>query len=368
MDVEIWTADFVNLGDGLRASWGILVDGKRVVNAAAVDELRGRYPQLPLVNKGKYLGIPFVNAHTHLDLSNFETFHGDFADFIKFVVAGREKRGLEAVRAVADSIPQNTLGDIVANDERVMDWWLRESPYDGVAYWEVLGVYPPAKEEEYLKRTKELLLRWKTLQRSSGPRLGVSPHSPYSLTPSLMRSIVEFSTAEGLPLQIHAAESPAEREYFLRRRGPLLEFFESLGLPKDIHPVGLTPIAYLSQAGALRSGASLVHGVQVDETDVSIIADSGVTVISCPRSNLNLNAGLPPYHLYLQSGVMLALGSDSLASAETLNVKDDIAALEDAGVPLRNALQAASSNGYAALGLTSPRIVAGTDAKLVEFL
>ncbi len=364
--LELWTADWVHLGDGPRRQAGLVTDGRTVLAVGETDELARRYPSAWRVRKGRYLGLPLVNAHTHLDLGLAPTFSGPFPDFVRYVIGRAERRGrAEAVRAIRHA-PQRILGDIAAREE-VVDWWLAEGPASGVVYWEVLGLVPPQREAAILKATRERLERWKRHERPGGPRVGLSPHAPYSLTPGLMRGVVALARELEVPLQIHAAESPGERDYFLRREGELAAFFRAQGWPLDLHPTGLSPIAYLAELGALDARPTLVHGVQVDAADVRLLAGYEAVVVSCPRSNVGLKVGLAPYDLYAHAGVSLALGTDSRASAPSLDVRDELDFLAARGLDYPRLLDWAIRSGRRALGLAPARIETGSKVEQVEF-
>jgi len=363
----IYAAPLLFLGPDRVIEHGALyVEGGRVVTTGREEALRARFPGAPIRRFSTYLGPEAANAHTHLDLGPGPTFKGPFMDFVlKAVFPKNAERGVGLAREAAKMTPQRALGDIAATDVKTVEWWLLEAPFSGVVYWEVLGIGDRAFEERLLAETKALIRRLKRLERPGGPRLGLSPHAPYSLTPRLMKEAVALAWEEGLPLQIHAAESPAEAMYFKERQGPIAEFHRQRGIPLDLHPVGLSPIAYLAELGVLEARPTLIHGVQVDAADLGMLADAGVRVVSCPRSNVNLEAGLPPYDLYQARGVPLALGTDSALSAESLDVWDEVRFLTRQGVPAREAIRWALA-GYAVLGLEPPAIRPGTpEAELV---
>ena len=361
--MEVWTAPHLFVSPGRWLPEGaVAVAGGRVAALGPEREVRERFPNAPVRRFPRYLGPQAANAHVHLDLGLGPVFRGPFMDFVlKAVFPRSEARGVRLAREAARAARQRVLGDIVAKDDGTLEWWLTESSLEGVAYLEVLGLYPPEVEEEYLRRVRAAVRRLKRLERRGGPRLGLSPHAPYSLTPSLMRSAVELAREEGLPLQIHVAESPAELAYFRDRTGAIAEFHRAKGLPRDLHPVGLTPVQYLAELGVLEARPLLVHGVQVDEDDVRTLAQAGAALVSCPRSNQNLETGLPPYALYQRHRVPIALGTDSALSGGSLDVWDEVRALEGLGVPLPEAAAMALA-GHELLGLPPPRLRPGSPA------
>jgi len=359
--MELWSAPYAVFGpEGVTPEGALLTDGRRVLALGPREALLKAHPSAQERRFSTYLGLEAANAHTHLDLGLGPVFKGPFMEFVlKAVFPRNEERGLKLAKEAAQAARQRVLGDIVAKDDGTLEWWLLEAPFQGVAYLEVLGLFPPEVEKEYLKKLKATVRRLKKLERPGGPRLGLSPHAPYSLTPSLLKAAVELALEEGLPLQIHAAESPAEAAYFKDRTGAIAEFYHEKGLPMDLHPVGLSPIQYLAELGVLNAKPLLIHGVQVSEEDVKTIAESGARLVSCPRSNLNLEAGLPPYPLYQKHNVPIALGTDSALSGGSLDVWDEVRLLLKAGVPAKEAFSWAVLEGTKALGLTPHRLQPG---------
>jgi len=359
--MEVWSAPFAIFGpEGVVPEGALLTDGRRILALGRREALLKAHPNARERRFSTYLGLEAANAHTHLDLGLGPVFKGPFMEFVlKAVFPRNEARGLRLAKEAAHAARQHVLGDIVAKDDGTLEWWLVEAPFEGVAYLEVLGFFPPEIEKEYLKKLRATIRRLKKLERPGGARLGLSPHAPYSLTPSLLREAVALALEEGLPLQIHAAESPDELAYFRDRTGAITEFHRRKGIPPDLHPAGLSPIEYLAELGVLKAQPLLIHGVQVSEADVRTIASSGAGLVSCPRSNLNLEAGLPPYGLYRKHRVPLALGTDSALSGGSLDVWDEVRLLLEHGLPAAEVLAWAVLGGREALGVPPPALRPG---------
>jgi cytosine/adenosine deaminase-related metal-dependent hydrolase len=79
-----------------------------------------------------------------------------------------------------------------------------------------------------------------------------------------------------------------------------------------------------------------------------------VFVAVCPRSNRNLEVGIPPVPELLASGVAVCLGTDSLASVESLDLLADAAALQGEFplLPPAAIIRMATTTGARALGLS----------------
>jgi cytosine/adenosine deaminase-related metal-dependent hydrolase len=98
-----------------------------------------------------------------------------------------------------------------------------------------------------------------------------------------------------------------------------------------------------------------VHCVHVNLADAQIIKQRGVTVCLCPRSNDRLDVGRAPLALFRKLGIPLALGTDSLASNDSLSLWDEMRfALDRFSVELSpvELFRMVTSGGASALGLS----------------
>jgi len=95
-----------------------------------------------------------------------------------------------------------------------------------------------------------------------------------------------------------------------------------------------------------------VHGVQMTREDLARLAAKGTTLVACPRSNAFTGAGAPPISSFYESGVAVAVGTDSLASTPDLNVFSELAAMRRLApdVSAARLLESATLTGARALG------------------
>jgi cytosine/adenosine deaminase-related metal-dependent hydrolase len=129
-----------------------------------------------------------------------------------------------------------------------------------------------------------------------------------------------------VPTIIHLAESPEEVQFLHDTSGRIADFLYPFAgwesyLPAPRH---VTPVAYLDGLGVLDSSTTVVHAVQVTPADVEILKRCGVSVVLCPRSNDRLVVGKAPVALLKKAGIPLALGTDSLASNDSLSLWDEM--------------------------------------------
>jgi len=102
--------------------------------------------------------------------------------------------------------------------------------------------------------------------------------------------------------------------------------------------------------------------VHASEHDVQSIARAGCPVVTCPRSNAALECGTFDWPLFARYGVEVGLGTDSIASGESLNVLEEVKfaqTLYGESVPLKTLVRAAVKGGSRALGLSAPLVRRG---------
>ena len=362
LEHQILTAEVVYSGIGTpREGGAVVTQGGRIVMVASLSEARQSYPDAPVQDVGFAISPPPVNAHTHLDLSHLPYFTGSYDNFIRHVVKYDSSRGVEAAKAGLAEMTATgvgAFGDVVAEAE-VMRWLLQLPGLKGVAYWEVLAPNPDDADKEFAETVK-LLREFRGLERPDGLKLGLSPHTPHTVSGPLLQKLARLAMAENLPLQIHVAESPAEVSMQRDGAGPLFELMKPfLG---SWQPSGLTPVQYLAELGVLDARPTLVHMVNVPEDDIKTVAKAGCVVVHCPRSNEALDCGRFPWELYAKHGVEIALGTDSRGSAPDLSLEHEVAAARalhgDKVSPLA-LVRAAVKGGSRALGLTPPKFGRG---------
>jgi cytosine/adenosine deaminase-related metal-dependent hydrolase len=387
-DVLILRTPLLVDGSGASAGDLALAIGTRSGKAVVISRgdfslLRATYPEAGL-RVASAVATQFANAHTHLDLSTHPTVEGEFELFVGALAAHRrahpQARGLAAAAiGMRQVLGQKSaaVGDIVAR-EPVMRAELTQSPLAGVAYWEVVCTHQsdvPAALQSLLP----VVQAWRRLQRPGGPVVGLSPHSPYLVCRDMLQALARLSIDEGVPLQIHVAESPAEIEFFRSGEGPLAEVLARLGWRKPPTAVGLgipadpslTPIRYLADIGFLDAAPTLVHCVNVTDEDVHIIAEHRCPVITCPRSNQNLRCGVFPWEKFVNAGVSVALATDSVASACDLDLRSELQACLDLHGPrlgLPRVLEWLTAGAFRAMRLPTLTIGPGYPADALMLL
>lgn len=366
---RLLTCDLLYTGmGGAQSPGGVVVVGDTVAATGHPDELRRQYPHAREEAVGGVIAPAPANAHTHLDMSAYEFRALPYFQWIpEVVIAGRHLRGVAAAEAGADTLAGlgQRVGDIVWSPD-VMDALLERNDLHGTLYFEVISPFPE-KADEVFAAARARLEGWRKKARPD-LRLGLSPHTPFTVSHRLLRLLSDYAAGEGLPLQIHVAEHPSELELFQTGAGPLWEGrMPALYPPTFAEVIGrapeptLTPVRYLDELGVLAARPTLIHMVNVTPDDIARVARSGCAVVSCPRSNQHLECGVFDWPAFAAAGVDIALGTDSVASGETLDIRDELAFARQLYPKLdpRVLLRAAVKGGARVTGSSVPFIRRG---------
>jgi cytosine/adenosine deaminase-related metal-dependent hydrolase len=281
--------------------------------------------------------MTLTNAHTHLELGWLADVCPDEQgrDFLPWLLDLGERRrkmagmacfvetrfrqaaeaGIEALLAAGVT----HITDVSSSGSGIHP--LLESGLQGAVYIEVTGQFPE-QADRALAMARYVIDEARPKERN-GMRIGLALHSPYMVHPTLWRKGLAYARAENLPLCIHVAESRAEYDWLKSDSGPLAEMFMEQGIAMS--SPRKSPVNFLEDLGALELKPLLIHAVHVDADDIERIVASGSQVVHCPRSNQRLYNGRMPLEQYVQQGVPVYLGSESLASVPSLDVRDDAA-------------------------------------------
>jgi cytosine/adenosine deaminase-related metal-dependent hydrolase len=174
----------------------------------------------------------------------------------------------------------------------------------------------------------------------------------------------------GGPAAIHLAESSEELAFLATGGGVWSAFLGRRGLGHVAFAgAGRSPVSYLDGLGALRNGTVCAHCVHVDPEDCRLLAARGAAVVLCPRSNRTLGVGRAPVEDLLAAGVLCALGTDSLASAPSLDLLQEAAELHRQwpAIPPGRIIRMATIDGARALGVDGLGDIAVGSAAALAF-
>ena len=319
-----------------------------------------REPGAGIRDLGNVVLLPgLINAHTHLELAWLRGCvppASRFTDWVKQLVAIRGRAERSDDRRVVDAV-QSAIGELRAtgtvavgdiSNSLVSPGLMREAGLDGLVFHELLG---------FTERDGALIERTSAGRSTAGMRVSLAPHAPYSTSPELFQAIRAAVNASDCNIMaVHLGESPEESELLATGQGPFRGMLEFIGVWRDDWPVpGCGPVEYLDRLGVIDGKTLVVHGVQFSDAALARLAEIGATLVTCPRSNQWVGVGVPPIERFYRSGVAVAVGTDSLASVEDLNLFSELKTMRwiAPGVPARKLIESATLIGARALGLGS---------------
>ncbi len=135
--------------------------------------------------------------------------------------------------------------------------------------------------------------------------IDMSLHAEYTSDERTVRQLAEYANAIGCRVHVHVSETSLEhKECKLRHK--------------------MTPTAYLNYCGFFDRPATAAHCVWLEEEDYHILKEKGVTVACNPVSNIKLASGTCNVPKLMDMGINIALGTDSVASNNSLNFIEDM--------------------------------------------
>ena len=169
----------------------------------------------------------------------------------------------------------------------------------------------------------------------------LGPHAPYTCDDGFMRIVSEEAKKNNMRIHVHLSESVSEIQQIKEK-------------------YGCTPIEMANNNGLFDVPAIAAHCVQVDDKDIAILKEKGVSVVTNPASNMKLGNGFAPVDKMLGAGVNVCLGTDGAASNNSLNMFHELSLLTlihkgvnktPQCVSAREGFRFATINGAKALGL-----------------
>jgi 5-methylthioadenosine/S-adenosylhomocysteine deaminase len=170
--------------------------------------------------------------------------------------------------------------------------------------------------------------------------------------------IAQYSILNRVPISIHVAESANETDLLTNGSGFFTDVYKRFGV--NWASPRCTSVEYLERLGVLAAQPLLAHCVTVSETDIQKIAASGAKIAHCPKSNAKFGHGYALLEKFLDHGISVGLGSDSVASNNVCDLLEEsrFAALSARNLPeskrfisAREILETATLGGAKALGL-----------------
>ncbi|MBV8352290.1 MAG: amidohydrolase family protein [Verrucomicrobia bacterium] len=302
------------------------VDGSRFRDIGAAREILRNHTD-SVVDLGHAVVMPgLINAHCHLDYSlmrgailsarSFSQWVGRINalkrsltdnDYLRGTQLGHQELRRNGVTAVLD---------IVATPQNLP--LLPPPPIRTWSFLELIDVRPRPWIEEIAFGS------WLFFSEH-GERLGgfgLSPHAPYTASAKMYEIALECSRMLNLPITTHVAESREEYDMFAEGRGQLYDFLRKLGRPMT--DCGSTsPLRHLIENGLINQDCIVAHLNELDDRDLELLGGTkwrNLQIVHCPKSHHFLHHRRFPLEALMERGLNICLGTDSLASNDSLDL------------------------------------------------
>ena len=156
-------------------------------------------------------------------------------------------------------------------------------------------------------RLKEMKDTYERLDGAADGRvkIDISIHAEYTNSLRAMQAVADYCNQVGAINHIHISETQSEHEECKVKYGK-------------------TPVKLMNDIGAFDSKALAAHCVWVEDEDMDILKEKGVSVATNPMSNMKLASGIANVPEMLRRGINVAIGTDSVASNNSLNFFEEM--------------------------------------------
>lgn len=357
--------------------WKVVEGCRVIVEDGLVVEVTTQPKGAP--KNGRAMLPRLVNAHTHLEFSSLEEpfpAQGEFAGWIRRVVASRQQQGVLPAESIRRGIEESRQAGVGVIGEIATDGWLeilgetnRASRNDFgnsatspqrvtnardlqfVLFAEVLG-FSRERQEQTLDRARKLAAGLKPGDEKTF-RFALSPHAPYTVPLDLLERIVDLSRSMGnVPVAMHLAESLEEIELLEHGSGPLATMLQDFGLwPSGLFG-GRSIDDYLDRLQSAACGL-IIHGNYLTSAQMDRLQNQPqLSVVWCPRTHAAFGHAPYPLQELMSRGINVALGTDSRASNPDLSLWKEMQFIGRVFPQMSNLqlLKLATVNGFTALG------------------
>lgn len=332
---HLLTMDLNPISDG-----AMVVEEDKIIAVGKKVDLAKEYPNAKPEDYPNHVLMPgLINAHVHLEMSRHRDYPFDpvrsiamEVNFVEWLIGCLEYKKTNPPQNFSQAITEGLEACIESGTTCVGDMGSFEGIFEilkgqglrGVIFPELI-VYDSHVAQDLYQSALALIEKYENFD-SGLITMGLAPYSPYTLSRNILKIVAEHCRSSDIPLMLHAAESFSEVEFFYNSSGDIADrYFKYTGWGENLPPnFKKTPLEYLHDISFLKAQPILIGCVHATPTDLDRIAAASAKVVVSPRANKYLQVGEVPLSSMIEKNICVALGTDGIASTNTLSLWDEL--------------------------------------------
>lgn len=322
----------------------IVVDGERIVSVGPVYEGTG---DLEIDASGDVVIPGLVNTHTHVAMSVMkgvvdDLLFPDFLDKVFKIDSDRSDRDLDIgtkIGCMEMMLSGTTTFVDMYYSEDVIAKATAMSGLRGVLCWCVLDEECTTQKGNPLQNCKNFCNSFKNARKIIP---GAALQGVYVCGEETCVKTKEFADEANIPLTFHLSETRGEVNDHKRK-------------------TGMRPAEWLSSIGVLGPNAIAAHSAWLTMREVRLMGEAGMSISSCPVSNMKLaTGGVAPIPEFISNNVNVTIGTDGSTTNNSLDMISEMKILgllqkssrwDPTVTPAQQLLDFATINGARAIGM-----------------
>ncbi|WP_213694046.1 amidohydrolase family protein [Aminiphilus sp.] len=311
-------------GVGYRPDTALAVDGGRILEVAAREEICTRYAARRVLDGRHHALFPgFLDVHMHMsacllrgmaqDVGNW-MMHGFFPFALHLdgeaLRAGTRLAVLESLRVGTTTFGEYGMeADFMASLAEEAGFRAQVTVHfreteDRVYAPEELYVFDEEKGREGVERCRGVFERW---HRRGNGRITVlfGPQAPDAVSLESLRRVRELALECGTKVHLHLAQGDRETKQMLWRYGK-------------------RPIPWLLEMGFADEHLLAVHLTDATEEEARLVAETGASLALCSGSIGIIDGMVPPAKAFQDAGGWVGLGSDQAPGNNCHNMLNEM--------------------------------------------
>jgi cytosine/adenosine deaminase-related metal-dependent hydrolase len=356
--LKYYSADYVFPVNELPIRRGVVaVDSDGVIDAVYSGDEAFSLGDVEIERYPGMLIPGFINTHCHLELSHLKDRikpKGGLVDFIKNVIKSRTAEPKEITKAMLQADKLMYKNGIQAVGDHVNTAVSAKVKEDSNILYHTFVEIIGLKDDEACKKIDEA----RDIEFFFDPdHASITPHAPDAVSKTAFK-IFKKSVSEDNIISIHNQESDEENKLFRYKEGEFLDFFEKMDVVmEDFRAQARNSIqSYLPYIPA-KNKLILVHNTYTSIKDLDFVDRMGRSVYFClcPKANLYIEDRIPKINNFILGGHDIVIGTDSLASNDTLDILEELKVIhqEYPELDFNETIKWATLNGAKALNLDS---------------